>query len=299
MATIKSITTFKHDYMRAKTGLDFKDVKAIRSSYSEYDEKGQLIKENTYFSDGKIEHQSEYKYNDNGKMVEEFLINEENEIDERKAYEYNEKGVLVKELLIYLDDSFDTIEYLYNDDGKIIEKNTFDSEMNPEESKKMTYENKLLSSENTYDAEGKMLKEIKLQYDEKGNLTQRTSLDTIEEKFLKTIYLYNEKNIVTDVLTYNSDDQLIGRSEQEANDNEQIVKIIEEDQHNYNHIEMIYDAQNNIVEQTETNKAGELNSKLYRKFDEENNLIEVAVTIDKHGYGLNQNYLLEYHYEYF
>jgi hypothetical protein len=54
-----------------------------------------------------------------------------------------------------------------------------------------------------------------------------------------------------------------------------------------------------MIEQIETNKDGELNSRIIRKFDESNNLLEVAVTVDRHGAGYNQNYVVHYEYEYF
>jgi hypothetical protein len=49
----------------------------------------------------------------------------------------------------------------------------------------------------------------------------------------------------------------------------------------------------------ESDDNGELNHRIIRKFNENNNLAEVLVTIDRHGRGLNQNYMIQYLYEYF
>ena len=62
---------------------------------------------------------------------------------------------------------------------------------------------------------------------------------------------------------------------------------------------LTYDDKGNMISQLESNEAGELNHRILRKFDENNNLIEIAVTIDRHGMGLNQNYSIHYSYEYF
>jgi YD repeat-containing protein len=112
-------------------------------------------------------------------------------------------------------------------------------------------------------------------------------------------YEYNETGIRTEACTYNSEDKLIARTVYTVDEKERLIELFEEDQFHKTTTTFAYDDKDNMIEQLETNKAGELNSRIIRKFDENNNLLEVAVTIDRHGVGYNQNYVVHYEYEYF
>ena len=79
----------------------------------------------------------------------------------------------------------------------------------------------------------------------------------------------------------------------------QLVEIIEKTPYSRSITQLLYDDKGNMIDQLESNAAGELINRISRKFNEENNLAEVAVTHDHHGMGLNQNYVIHYDYVYF
>jgi len=299
MAAIKTITTQKYDYMQGKPGADFADIIPVISSFTEYDKDGHTLTEITYMSSGIVEQKWEYKYNDKGLLIEEILINDEDIVDEKKAYEYNNKDQRVKEFLIYQDESYDTTEYIYDDEGNLLEKITVDSDGALESRKEMKYENSKMICEISYDAESNILNKVNYKHDEKGNEIEITRFNAGENKTIRTEFVFNEEGKRVETLTYNSKEELIARSEYEEDNKGQLIKSIEEDRFNYSSTTIAYDERGNITEQLETNKAGELNSRINRKFDENNNLIEVAVTIDRHGKALNQNYVILYQYEYY
>ena len=97
----------------------------------------------------------------------------------------------------------------------------------------------------------------------------------------------------------NSNNVLIAKNLFKEDEKGQIIEIIEEDQFHKNTTVIDYDEKGNMIEQTESNAAGEINNRLLRKFDENGNISEVAVTIDRHGQGLNQNYVIQYRYDFF
>jgi len=299
MTNIKTIAAYKYDYMQAKPDMDFKDVKPLPYSFSEFDKAGHVICEIIYQNDGTVEHKSEYRYNEKGLLIEETLINNEGSADEKKKYEYNEKGLLSKEFLIYVDESFDTTVFNYDDDGNLLEKATFTHEGNLESKKKISYKNGKICHEACFDDENNILSEVTITYNEKGNEVEIIRFDSAEKKSIRTEILYNEEGKRKEMLTYNSSEQLIARNQYEEDEKGQITMITEEDQYKYNITTLSYDAHGNNTEQFETNKAGELNSRITRIFDENNNLIEIAVMIDRHGMGYNQNYILRYFYEYY
>jgi YD repeat-containing protein len=299
MTAIKTITTYKLDYMQAKTGSDFSDVAPVISSYNEFNAEGHSLTEITYLANGAVEQRCEYKYNDKSLVVEEILINDEGEVDEKKAYEYDEKGLLLKEFLIYQDESFDTTEYHYDESGKLIEKVTVDTDGEAESRKEISYSNDLVTREAYFDAEGNLLNEIKYTYDEKGNETEVVRFTAEDQKKVRTEYAYNEEGKRTESYTFNTANELVAKNLYKEDEKGQLIEIIEQDQfHKYTTV-LVYDDNGNMIEQAETNEAGELTNRIQRKFDSNNNIEEVAVTIDRHGAGLNQNYVIQYKYELF
>src|ERR1035437_6607014 len=151
MTAIKKTTTYKYDYMNASTGADFTDVEPVISSYTEFDIEGHVLIESNYMPNGKIEHKSEYTFNDKGQLIQEVLINEDDFVDEKKKYEYNEKGLMVKEFLIYQDESYDTTSFNYDENGKLLDRNTVDPDGELESRREYIYENGNLIKQTNYD----------------------------------------------------------------------------------------------------------------------------------------------------
>jgi len=299
MPTIKTITINKYDYMLTKPGTDFTDVKPVISSFTEFDKEGHTLTEISYLGDGSIEQQCEYKYNEKGESISEILINDEGFVDEKKSLEYNDKGQLVKEFLFYQDESFDTSEFIYDADGNLLEKVTKDHDGIPESRKEYKYENKHLISEAAFDGEGNIITEVNYVYDENGNETEIKQYVAEDEKRIRSEFAYDDHSRKKEAYAYNTKDELVAKNLYKLDDKGQVIEIVEEDQFSKSNTVIEYDEKGNMVSQLESNEAGELNQRILRKFDENDNLIEVAVTIDKHGVGLNQNYVLHYSYEYF
>ncbi|HNW99228.1 MAG TPA: hypothetical protein PKK00_12535 [Bacteroidales bacterium] len=298
MTAIKTITTLHFDYMQTGAGENFENIKPFKSAYAEYDTDEHPLMEISYSKDGSVEQKCVNKYNTQGKVIEELLYNEDDEIDEKKTYEYNEKCDVLNSKLYYADGSFDITNYLYDENNNLIEKNTVDSDGELESKKVLTYENGKLSSEISTDAEGIVTNKLHIDYDEKGNETKIERYIAVDDKTTRTEIIYNEKDEKSEVLNY-VNNKLVSKQLYELNEKEQLVKIEEEEQYSASTTVFTYDERGNMTEQTETNEAGELNSRITRKFNENNKLDEVYVTVDRHGRGINQNYKIQYIYEYF
>jgi hypothetical protein len=54
-----------------------------------------------------------------------------------------------------------------------------------------------------------------------------------------------------------------------------------------------------MINQIQTNKRGETNHTIKRKYNEDNNLTESTVFINMHGQDVDVNYTVIYEYEYF
>lgn len=298
MTAIKTITTLKFDYMQTGAGENFENVKPVKSAYAEYDIDGHVLMEISFKPNGDAEQKCVNVYNKQGKLIEELLYNDEGEIDEKKTYEYNEKGNVIRELLYYLDGSFDTATFSYDENDNLIEKITTDPDNELESKKILTYDKENLTSEISTDAEGNVINEVHIEYDEKGNETEVERYVAADDKTTRTEFFYNEAGKKSEVHTY-SDGKLVSKQFYEMNEKDQLVKIIEEDLYSKSLTDISYDDNGNMTEQLETDENGELNHRIIRKFNENNKLAEVNVTIDRHGRGVNQNYMIQYQYEYF
>lgn len=298
MAKIKTITTLKFDYMQTGVGQNFENVKPVKSAYAEYDEQGHVVMEISYKPNGEIEQKCVNTYNDKNRLVEELLYNEDGELDERKTYEYDENGKAVRELLYYVDGSFDTTSFIYDEFGNVIEKTTIDPDNKLESKRVSTYNKENLASEVSTDAEGNVLNEVHVKYDERGNETEIERYTSEDDKTSRTEFDYNEEGKKSEARIY-ANDKLVSKQVYETNEKDQLVKIEEEELYHKSVTIISYDENGNMVEQLETNENGELNNRINRKFNENNLLEEVHVTIDRHGYGLNQNYMIQYTYEYY
>ena len=299
MTKIKTLNSYKSDYMNAKTTSDFSEIKPVISSFTEFDSNGHVIEEINYQNNGGIEQKFQYKYNEKGLLVEQLLINDEEFIDEKKTFEYNENNIMIKELLFYQDETFDTTDYIYNNEGNLIEKITFDSDGEMESCKEILSENGNKISEINFDSEKNVLKKISYKYNEKGDEVEVVNYDAVEDITVRTEYVFDENGIRSETLTYNTNNVIVEHNFYTENEKGQLIELIEDDQFKRSITVFSYDEKGNMIEQLETNETGEINQRLARKFDENNNLTEVAITIDRHGQGLNQNYMIQYVYEYF
>jgi antitoxin component YwqK of YwqJK toxin-antitoxin module len=299
MSQIKSITVYKKDYMQPGMLDNPEQNEGVISSFTAYDNAGKICEEVSYHPDGSIEHKSLFKHDERGNLIEELFIGLEGEIEEKRSYEYDAEGKRIKEFYYYLDESFDTIHYEYDNNGKLIAKETVNSDEEPENKEIFEYAGDLLIRDAVYDFEKKLLSENSYEYDEKGNITEHQKKDSIEGSYVRMAFEYDENGKRNLALVYNADNKLISKESFEEDENGRVVKLIDEDQYSMNTTEILYDENGNVFEQVETNRAGELNNKTVRIYDADNNLIEHNMLIDRHGYGPNQNYTLSYIYEFF
>ncbi len=295
---IKTETSFKHDLTIDSFHDEEVQVKAHKTSFKEYDKNQNLVCEINYESSGEINEKYLFKYNDKGHLVEEIIYYDEEEIAERITYERNSDGVILKEYNHYLDETFDTTECFY--EGKqIIKKLTTDSDGNTDDLEKFKYENENLVLFEKYNNENKLVEKNSFQYDEKGNETKIIKWNEIDEFEVTQTIFYNEAGLKNKIHKYNHLEQLVEIVNLEYDDKGNAIKVTEEGQNGKLILYLTYDKHGNVIEQQEQDAQGEINHKVERKYDEDNNLIESKVAINRHGQGINLNYTIETKYEFF
>jgi len=293
---IKSTTQYKHDYIIEDVNAQQIELKGAKYSYTEFDNKGNVLLEIRFNKSGDIEEKYENKYNESGHLIEELVYLSENEIAEHKSYEYNEKGIISKSHKHYQDDTKDTINYEY-EDGKLIKKQTIDFDEEEEAREEFEYVDAKLVSRKVFEYDDLVFEESYV-YDDAGNIVEQSKW-TNDEDNSKYYNQFNEKGNLEKTLTYNIKDQLLAKSEYFYNERGLLEKIEEDTLHGKNITTLEYDDNNNIIKQTEKNEAGDINNKAERKYNENGDVIESEVFIDFHGMGINQHYILTYDYVYF
>jgi hypothetical protein len=141
---VLSVTITRYDYIIRNVNDEELDLHGHRSSYTEYDRDGRLVKEIRYDRSGNVEDMHLYRYNERGFLITDAYYPEEDLEAEKTTYEHNDRGLPVKSTKQYLDGSTDTVTYFYDDTDRLIrtvttsddepeEVETFGEEENPEQ----------------------------------------------------------------------------------------------------------------------------------------------------------------------
>jgi len=130
---IKSVKVFRKEIiLRSASAQELEEVTKIHWEIH-YNQEGKKIKDVRYDSFERIEHLVVFKYDDSGNLIEETICEDEETVIERRTLEYDSKSKINKEFLHYMDGSFDTAEYLYNQSGQLVEIKKIDSDDELEE----------------------------------------------------------------------------------------------------------------------------------------------------------------------
>ncbi len=297
--TVKSVTVIKKDVVLPSVSANELTENEYLFSKTEYNEKGQILKEINYHPDGSIEHAYSYNYDDNGFLKEEMLIENKDEVIERTTFEPDEKMNIRKEYRHYLDGTYDSIEYICDDNGNLVEKVTIDYEGGVELRECFEFKGEKLIKETVLDKDNKVISEKTIKYDDKDRITDTESYDSLEETRLKRITEYDDKGYPKELLTYDLSDRLIERIQFSHNDDGRLAQVIEENPRKKNTIKFQYDKNGNVVCKEEFDKNGKLINKVERIYDDDSRVLEARAFIEIAEKNIIRNYVLTYDYEFY
>ena len=217
MKEIKFVTAYK-------SGLnDQDDNAAVKISYIEYDQKGNVICSESYNDDGSIESKTISVYNKDGFMIEESQYFDENEISEHTKYVRDDDGELLsarkefaegyeseinferskakKTLDIITKDEDGELEerefYKFDDEGKMLVKCIYNYNDDLTQMFDNEYDDKgRLMVQTEYGKAKEFISKTKIEYDEEGNLTKQVSYNRKGEPTHWILLKYDDKNRV-------------------------------------------------------------------------------------------------------
>lgn len=137
-----------------------------------YNEKGNKIEGNIYFSDGRLHPKYTYKYDENRNKIEENYYNSNGRLYFKYTYKYDKKGNKIEGNIYFSNGKLDKkVTYKYDEKGNIIELNG-------------------------YNSDGSLLYKYTYKYDKKENIIEKNrynSNGSLDEKYTYK-YEYDKNN---------------------------------------------------------------------------------------------------------
>jgi YD repeat-containing protein len=205
----KSVTITQFDYIIRNFNDEEVDIHGHPNHYSEYDPEGRPLKEIRYNRLGEFEDMYVYGYDDQGNLVRESYSLAEDEIAEERTFVRNEAGMILHAKKHYLDGSFDTIAYEYNDAGLLVKRTTTTDEGEIEQVESFEWENGELVHHQVVDEEGELIPEpddsvvkpsqTRVETNDKGQVIKEEEVDEHGEVFMTVNRSYNEDGLAEEV----------------------------------------------------------------------------------------------------
>jgi len=294
---LKTATLYKNDYLLEDVQSDDLKIRAYKYSETHYDEQGNVVMEVKYTENGEVSEKTVNRFDEKNQLIEEIYYLDEEEIAERKTFEKDDSGKIIRAFKHYLDDSKDTMEYHYNDNNQLIEILGFDVDGDLERKEVFSYQDNYIAGRKAFDEENELVLEKIYTYTDNGNSVDTAEWDEMTGEKRRTVEKFDKNGIILETLRYDQEDQLIDRVFFTADDSGKIVSWIEEsEQQGKSNTTVTYDEKGNDVLQEEQNESGEIITKVERKFDSDNRVVESKVFIDGQGKHMSQKYFISYEY---
>lgn len=297
---IKSLSVYRKNLVLKSSADEEPSEEEFLISESQYEPAfGKLLKETQFGEDGQVEQVMSYTYNENGFLTGEELLEADGSVLERRTFEPDSKGRIANEFVHYADGSADRIAYTWDEKGRVIKKERYDDDDELESAEYFGYEGDLLISERSEDAQGELLSQTLNTWDEKGLLTEVVTDNREEDLWYRKVYRYDESGYRLAATTYNQEEEPVERILFENDDQGRPLQIIDENRRQKNTLRMEYNERGDIIFQDEHDVNGELINSIERSFDELGRLLESHIVVRNLQRGISRSYSLRNEYSFF
>lgn len=277
-------------------GLNEEEILSHEKVYQKtsFDEKGNVLSEETITPEGILEHKAVYAYTAEGLIREEILMEEDDFVSEHRTMEYNSEGKLITERLHYLDESYDETVFEYDSAGLLISKITTDSDGEITSKVFLSYENGKLVKESEHNEDGDELSSSEFKFDEEGNLVEEIYKGGAEE--YASTHEYDADGHRKVSRKYNNYGHLIERYTYTRDESGRLTGVKEESASGIELMHMEYDEAGNVILQESTTESEEVVSRIERTYIANNLVNTSTVYIAGKGQRTPQNYRLRFDY---
>ncbi len=299
MPVKKSTLIYRTDLVNVGIGQGQKEIVPYLYSETNYDPEGRVLRQCTTNAAGLVTEKVEFEYDPLGRLVHETYYTDDVDPSEEKSFEYDQEGRIMKEKVHYLDGSFDTIEYHYNDEGLLTEKTTVNDEGESEGKEIYTYKKGKPETHEITDGENNLLLSETFGYDDQGNLILHIRNDEESGEYVKMkAYFGDQGNKVREEL-YDIEENLVEATAFETDGQGRVIRTVEESGRNRRIKHFSYDDKGNGLGYEETSGSGDKLVVVEHHFDQENNPLSSLVFINGSGRSMSQHYELKYEYQWF
>ncbi len=255
---MKTLQIIKKEYQRV--GYDEKDIEPVEYTEvkAQYNEQGQIVREERYDPDGNLNTLTVNTYNDNNLLIQSEQFDMDEILLQKIVNYYDENQNLIRQGNFFGDDENEYItQYVYDKDGNLLRLEMYcDGELDYVE-KEMEYADGLLVKEIENDDYGNKVNVHQYGYDAKGLLVKHVR-DEVQNRDRRTYeYTYDENDNCIKELVYDYGNSLIAKVYRQYNEQNKLVETVEEDLDNYRKITMEYDGEL-VVKNSLFNKDGQL-----------------------------------------
>lgn len=255
---MKTLKIIKKEYQRV--GYDAQDIEPVEytEDYAEYNDNGQITREERYEPDGTLNTLTVNTYNNNGDLIQTEQYDQDDILLQKTVNQFDGNQRLAAQSNYYGDASEEYVtKYYYDDENNIVKQEVYVNGKLDYVEKIATYQNGRPETVTENDDYGNPMYVNHYQYDEKGQVSVYVR-DEVQNNDRRTYeFTYNDNGDRVKDLIYDYDMKLIAKVLRTFDENGRQMEIVEEDLDSYRRITMQYDG-DKVVKNTMYNKTGNI-----------------------------------------
>ena len=255
---MKSLKIIKKEYQRV--GYDAQDIEPFEftETYAEYNEQGQITREERFDPDGTLNTLTVNTYDDNGELLQTEQYDQDDILLQKSVNQYDEHQHLIEQTNYYGDASDEYVtKYYYDEEGHPVKQEVYVNGKLDYVEKTTVYVDGRPETVTENDDYGDPMYIHRYQYDANGRVAVYTR-DEVQNKDRRTYeFTYNDNGDRAKDLIYDYDMKLIAKIIRTFDEEGRQTEIVEEDLDSYRRISMEYDG-DKVVKNKMFDKKGEI-----------------------------------------
>lgn len=255
---MKSLKIIKKEYQRV--GYDAQDIEPVEftETYAEYNEQGQITREERFDPDGTLNTLTVNTYDDNGELLQTEQYDQDDILLQKSVNQYDEHQHLIEQTNYYGDASDEYVtKYYYDEEGHPVKQEVYVNGKLDYVEKTTVYVDGRPETVTENDDYGNPMYIHRYQYDANGRVAVYTR-DEVQNKDRRTYeFTYNDNGDRVKDLIYDYDMKLIAKIIRTFDEKDRQTEIVEEDLDSYRRITMEYDG-DKVVKNMMFDKKGEI-----------------------------------------
>jgi hypothetical protein len=264
---MKTLTISKKEYQRV--GYDEKDIEPIEfvEVKAEYNEAGQITREERYDADGNINTLTVNQYDEQHRLIQSEQFDQDNILLQKTVNIFDGEDLVCQNNFFGEGDDEYATHYIFDENHHVIRHEMYVNGQLDYVEKEIEYEGDRVVKETENDDYGDVMYRNAYAYDAQGRVS-RFVRDEIQNKDRRTYeYTYDENGNLVKELVYDYGNALIAKTYRTYNEQNQLVETEEEDLDHYRKIVMEYDG-SLVAKNSLYNKEGQLQGWAEYTYDE-------------------------------